>query len=342
MNLKDKIIKYAGGKSIFTTREFQSSLSKKITRQHLSRIIRELINQGKLVKTGSTINAAYSLPDKKNITLTARLRIKRAGAEEHKVFDRLSSKHQFVSKLPENINSIIYYVFTEMLNNAIEHSESKYLEINLSQKNDDFIIQVDDYGIGVFKNVQKKRKLASETEAMQDLLKGKTTTDPRSHSGEGIFFTSKIVDLFILESYSYRLRIDNSLPDYFFETNSPKKRGTKVTCQINIKSDKHLNDVFSKYVTNPKAVGFDKTKIKIHLYTIATTYISRSQARRVLAGLDKFKTIILDFDRVSTIGQAFADEIFRVFQERHPDITISYINTIEPVRFMINRTIQTQ
>jgi hypothetical protein len=56
-----------------------------------------------------------------------------------------------------------------------------------------------------------------------------------------------------------------------------------------------------------------------------------------LNGLDKFKNIVLDFDKVPTAGQGFADEIFRVFQSKHPDIVISSINTNEAVQFMIDR-----
>ena len=70
---------------------------------------------------------------------------------------------------------------------------------------------------------------------------------------------------------------------------------------------------------------------------MGTIYISRSQARRILAGLEKFKSVILDFDRVSTVGQAFVDEIFRVFQSRHQDITIAPVNMNDAVRFMIGR-----
>jgi UTP-glucose-1-phosphate uridylyltransferase len=57
----------------------------------------------------------------------------------------------------------------------------------------------------------------------------------------------------------------------------------------------------------------------------------------VLTGLEKFKSIILDFDKVPTVGQAFADEIFRVFQQRYRNIKITPINMIEPVKFMVDR-----
>ncbi|MEE8469856.1 MAG: STAS-like domain-containing protein, partial [Dehalococcoidia bacterium] len=64
---------------------------------------------------------------------------------------------------------------------------------------------------------------------------------------------------------------------------------------------------------------------------------SRSQAKRVLARFDRFKEIMLDFDQVEFIGQAFADEIFRVFKNAHPDIKIFPIGANEDVEKMIER-----
>ncbi len=65
--------------------------------------------------------------------------------------------------------------------------------------------------------------------------------------------------------------------------------------------------------------------------------VTRSQAKRILARLDKFKIVILDFDDIDNIGQAFADEIFRVFARKNPDITIHAINTNEAVERWIKR-----
>ena len=182
-----------------------------------------------------------------------------------------------------------------------------------------------------------KRGLKSELEAIQDLLKGKITTQPQSHSGEGIFFTSKAADVFILESFGLRLRIDNLIKDVFVEEIKPAKKGTKVIFRVDCHSKKHLNDIFKAYQTNPQTYDFNKTDIMVKLYTMGTIYISRSQARRVLSGLDKFKTVVLDFDKVPTVGQAFADEIFRVFKLKHPEIKIMPINMNEGVKFMVER-----
>ena len=65
--------------------------------------------------------------------------------------------------------------------------------------------------------------------------------------------------------------------------------------------------------------------------------ISRSQAKRLLARLDLFKRVVLDFRNVDMIGQAFADQIFRVFANEHPEIELLATNTSVAVQQMISR-----
>ena len=82
---------------------------------------------------------------------------------------------------------------------------------------------------------------------------------------------------------------------------------------------------------------FAKSKVTVRLFEPGGSYVSRSQARRILAGLEKFKTIIMDFKDVETVGQGFADEVFRVWKQRYPDIKVVPKNTNENVLFMIKR-----
>jgi len=56
-------------------------------------------------------------------------------------------------------------------------------------------------------------------------------------------------------------------------------------------------------------------------------------------GLEKFRHVVLDFRNVRTVGQAFVDEIFRVFGQAHPEIKFEYSNANENVAFMILRGI---
>ncbi len=338
MDVRKAILEVAAKKTKFKTADVVKGLHSKISRQFVSYEINKLVKQGKLIKGGSTKSSFYTLPSNPS-ALGARIhkRLINNELKEHEVFDNLQHQTTFIGGLRENIYSIIAYAFSEMLNNAIEHSKSKYLEVTVEEKQNIFIFTVDDFGIGVFKNVMKKRKLKSEIEAIQDLLKGKTTTQPQAHSGEGIFFTSKAADMFSLESFGYRLRIDNLINDIFVEELKPVKKGTRVTFTISIHSKRHLNNIFRHYQTDQEEMAFDKTEIQVRLYTMGTIYISRSQARRVLTGLDKFRSVILDFDKVPTVGQAFADEIFRVFKLKHPDISITAVNMNDAVSFMVGR-----
>jgi len=336
--MRQIILQLANEKKTIKTADVVEKLEGKISRQYISALISQMVKDGLLLKGGSTSSAFYALPSNADsIVETIKLRFERSQIEEHVVFNRLRDRYNFVRGLPENIQSILFYAFSEMLNNAIEHSKSENIEIEVRKEKTNITFVVNDFGIGVFRNVMKQRALKSEIEAMQDLLKGKTTTQPHSHTGEGIFFTSKIADVFLLESFDYRLRVDNLIKDVFFEKLKPSKKGTRVVFSISNSTTKHLSDVFNKFVVNPGEPGFNKTEILVRLFTQGTIYISRSQARRILFGLDKYESIVLDYDKVGTVGQAFADEIYRVFKNNFPNIKIESINMIEPVKFMVER-----
>lgn len=338
MDIKKNILEFAREKRSIKVSEAVEHLNNKFSRQYIARIVSGLLDEGKLLKGGSTNQAVYVLPENANfLGKSIQKHYKNHNLKEHEILDEINRQALFLNKLPENVRDIFVYAFSEMLNNAIEHSRSKEINVQISESKKYLNFTIRDFGIGVFRNVQKKRKLKSELEAIQDLLKGKTTTAPKAHSGEGIFFTSKIADLFILESFEHRLRIDNSIPDVFIEEVKKPLKGTEVSFSIDTSSKKHLSDVFRKFQTSKEEMAFDKTEIQIKLYTMGTVYVSRSQARRVLTGLEKFKSIILDFDKVPTVGQAFADEIFRVFKIKYPKIIIKPINMNEAVAFMIGR-----
>lgn len=309
------------------------------SRQYISGILNDLVTKEVLIVAGSKRFTFYSLPSKADSLIDKETRILRnENITDHEVYDELISKAALARKLNENTSSIVNFGFTEMLNNAIEHSGSERIKVELYRDGRDLMFTIRDYGIGVFENIKKKYGLNSDLEAIQELLKGKTTTAPKAHSGEGIFFTSKSADIFLLESFDTRLRVDNEIEDVFVETRERTLKGTKVTFRIDMRSTRHLSEIFQRFYTDPESYAFDKTVIIVKLYTMGTVYVSRSQARRVMSNVEKkFKEIILDFENVPTIGQAFADEIFRVFKNRHPEIKVQPVSMNENVEFMIKR-----
>ncbi|MBI3336227.1 DUF4325 domain-containing protein [Candidatus Peregrinibacteria bacterium] len=336
MDTKGLILSLALKTGVLQSKEIAEKLH--ISRQYAQRILKEFVQKGLLVKLGSTRAASYVLPKfADQVKWKYDKRFQSQKLEEHNVLEDIEDRSQFSQSFSENLRSIFEYAFSEMLNNAIEHSRSENIHVQVEKRGENLIFFVNDFGIGVFRNVMQKRKLKTELDAIQDLLKGKTTTQPQAHSGEGIFFTSKVADVFSLESFGKKLIINNLAKDIFIEEVKPSKKGTKVYFQIACDTEKHLNDIFQEYQTDPTEHAFDKTEIQIKLYTLGTVHVSRSQARRVLSGLEKFKSVVLDFDKVPTIGQAFADEIFRVFKNKHPGIQITPINMNETIRFWVER-----
>jgi hypothetical protein len=67
--------------------------------------------------------------------------------------------------------------------------------------------------------------------------------------------------------------------------------------------------------------------------------VSRSQAKRLIARFDRFKTVILDFSEIKEIGQAFADELFRVYGIGHPEVELVPKNMTEQVERMWLRAV---
>lgn len=312
------------------------------SRAYINRFFQELRNEGKIILLGRANKAKYVLA-KKEAVFAAKKQIlkfhrilRNKDIHEDIVLDDIKKNTGIFLHLPKNVVNILDYSFTEMLNNAIEHSKSKTIEVIMKRDKETVSFNVIDKGIGIFNNIIKKRKLKNELEAIQDLIKGKQTTMPEEHTGEGIFFTSKAGDILVIQSSKKKLIFNNILNDIFIK-DIKNTKGTKVSFAIRVNSKRNLSLIFKEY--SEDLFGFSKTKVIVKLYKMDTAFISRSQARRILSGLDKFKIIVFDFEDVDTVGQAFADEVFRVWKSRYSHIHISYRHANENIDFMIKRSL---
>src|SRR4030042_3964435 len=208
------------------------------SRAYVNRFFNQLKAEGKIVQIGKANSAYYIFADKKNIAqaqkliLSTRKILGNRGLAEDFILDQIKKQTGIFLELPYNIEQILNYAFTEMLNNAIEHSQSKKIEVKVKRDKESVQFDVIDIGIGIFRNIRSKKGLRSDLEAIQDLLKGKQTTLPSRHSGEGIFFTSKLADILIISSKNNKLIFNNLLGDIFIE-DSKEIRGTKVHFFIN-------------------------------------------------------------------------------------------------------------
>lgn len=244
-----------------------------------------------------------------------------------------------LAHLRPEVRQICQYGFTEMYNNVVDHSGSKTAAVTLSVGHQVDITIVDE-GIGVFRKILEAFSLSDYREAVLQLSKGKLTTDPRRHSGEGLFFTARAFDTFMLRSNGIAFgRVNNrNDEDWLLGEGSEEEEGTGVVLSIESSSSRRLEDVFARFTDAPGNLSFSNTAVLVVLARHKDEFfVSRSQAKRVLLNLEKFKHVTLDFKDVESVGQGFVDEVFRVFKNAHPGIVIDYINANPSVEFMIKR-----
>jgi len=337
MNTKEKILQFITTNKSASGPELVMHFG--ISKQAINKHIKALVQEQKIVKKGVTRGSIYILASKTKTApalpkINETLQLK--GLEEHEVFRNIDLRTNLKRLVSEQAFTILRYAFTELLNNSIDHSTSQTcsVQIVLDQYDVNFIIR--DFGIGIFQSISSKFGLNDEQEALGELLKGKTTTMSERHSGEGVFFSSKSADKVAFRSHNINVVFDNLKNDVFVE----HKRfieGTDVRFSISRNTKRELSEIFSQYSPEEYNYQFEKTKVMVKLFL--RDYVSRSEAKRLISGLDKFKEVILNFENVASIGQGFADEIFRVFQNDHPDIRILTENTDPVLQQMIKHVV---
>jgi len=244
-----------------------------------------------------------------------------------------------MGELPDNVVDIWSYCFTEMFNNAIDHSSGKRVMVVIAKTAVTTQIHIYDDGEGIFKKIQRELNLLDESHAVLELSKGKLTTDPLRHTGEGIFFSSRMVDDYKILSGKTFFSHDHTNDDDWIMERQKLQTGTSVFMKIKNNTSRTLKKVFDQF-TSEETYSFNKTIIPVRLVQYEDELlVSRSQAKRLLSRVDRFKTVILDFDGIKEIGQAFADEIFRVFSSKNKEIQLVHVNANKDVEQMIVRAL---
>lgn len=244
----------------------------------------------------------------------------------------------------EKARVIWQYCGAEILNNAIEHSRGTRIGIVVQCNALNTTVVISDDGAGVFSTLMEYMagngwENPRVEDALVELYKGKITRDSRNHSGEGIFFSSKMMDSFVLWSDSLILKwgcqdepevLRSHLAAYAARI---WKERTMVMMTLENETGREAGKVFDTYADVDE--GFMRTRIPVKEACITGEPVARSQARRICHRLEEFREVILDFSGVTMMGQGFADEIFRVYATEHPQVLLRPVNMLPQVERMI-------
>ena len=251
----------------------------------------------------------------------------------------------------EKARVIWQYCGAEILNNAIEHSRGSQIGIVVTSNALNTTVVISDDGAGVFSTLTEYMagngwEHPRIEDALVELYKGKITCDSRNHSGEGIFFSSKMMDSFVLWSDSLILKwgcqdepeaVRSHLAAYAARI---WKESTMVMMTLENETEREASQVFDTYADVDE--GFMRTRIPVKEACITGEPVARSQARRICHRLETFREVILDFSNVTLMGQGFADELFRVYALEHPQVLLRPINMLPQVERMIRHVGQGQ
>lgn len=296
-----------------------------ITRQAAHRHLRTLLDGGFVRRTGTSRKPAYEL-----VPLASDVfRLPLSEATEENVIWR--ERVRPLLDGPPNVLGIWQYGITEMINNAVDHSGGSHLLVSVKRTAASTRALIMDDGEGIFRKLQRLLNLEDERHALLELAKGKLTTDPERHTGEGIFFTSRMFTRFAIRSGGVYLSHDYDRDeDWILE--AEQSSGTDVHMLLRNDVTHSTEDVINKFAGEDEDFGFVKTVVPVRLARYGDELlVSRSQAKRLMARVDRFRMVLLDFTDIESIGRAFADEVFRVFAQRNPQIVVLPINANETI-----------
>jgi anti-sigma regulatory factor (Ser/Thr protein kinase) len=293
------------------------------------RLLSAMTTSGVLERHGKGRSARYRLR-------RVRRRFKLRGLEEDRAWQVVAADIARIRPLAAEEGHSLRYAATEVINNAIEHSDGTTVEIVVSfEAAGVTVATVRDDGVGVFARLCDDFHFPSAHAAIVQLEKGRLTSDPSRHSGEGLFFSSKAVARFRLESRGVAWIVDNLAGDSAIGTSSVGK-GTQVVLEAVRGRTPRLTDVFAAY-TDAQTLQFARTRSTIKLGALGAALMSRSEAKRVTERLAEFKHAVLDFSGVDVVGQGFCDEVFRIFAREHPEVVLEPVGMNDAVAFMVAR-----
>lgn len=240
-------------------------------------------------------------------------------------------------EMPKNVRQMLQHAFTELLNNAIDHSEGQFVTVSMRQTPAHVQLLVSDDGRGLFDKIREGFEIDDPAMAMLELSKGKLTSAPERHTGRGLYFTSRLADIFDLHANTVAFQHREWDPRSWKQGRAVRQQqGSAIFLAIALDTTRTLDEVMRSASLDAQNYSIERTTLPLRLIVNEDTGLeSRAQARRVAARLTEFKQAELDFTGIEHIGQGFADELFRVFGRHQSAVQLVVKNAAPRVTAMI-------
>jgi anti-sigma regulatory factor (Ser/Thr protein kinase) len=236
--------------------------------------------------------------------------------------------------LPGEVRRMAQHAFTELLNNAVDHSGGSTVTVSLRQTPLHLQLLVSDDGCGLFERVAQSFAIDDPALAMLELSKGKLTSQPERHSGHGLFFSARLADVFDVHANRAGFQYRGWDAASWHVTRAAPHTGTSVYMAIALDTRRTLDSVL-RAASSSGGYGFERTRVPLRLIGDGQALASRADARRVASRLEGFQHAEIDFSGIDDVGHAFADELFRVFRRLHPGVELAPVGMTPRVSAML-------
>lgn len=238
--------------------------------------------------------------------------------------------------LAPELMRIAQHAFTELVNNAIDHSGGASVVVSMRQTPGHLQLLVSDDGCGLFDRIGQCFGIEDPALATLELAKGKLSSQPERHSGRGLFFTARLAD--VLDIHANRHAFQRRAWDggRWHATRAAGERGTSVFVGIALDTPRRVDAVLRSHSRTGEGYTFELTQVPLQLLTGPGVGLeSRAQGRAAAGQLARFARAEIDFAGIAAVGHGFADELFRVFARAHPDTELVPVNAAPPVLALI-------
>ncbi len=301
-----------------------------VSRATANKAIKRLVDTQWLVREGTIRKATY----KPGLLRQVVQRYPLQGLSEDVPWSRDFAPY---FNLPDNCRRIAQHAFGELVNNAIDHSGGTQVTVSMRQTPSHLQLLVSDDGRGLFDKVHEAFALDDPQLAMLELSKGKLTSQPDRHTGRGLFFTSKLADVFDLHANELAFQRRGWDERGWRPGRAIKRQGTSIYAAFPLDIQLTLESVMRTFSLTGEGLRFERTVVPLRLLATEQSGLdSRAQARRVASRLNLFRLVEVDFNGINEIGHSFADELFRVMSSQIPDLDLVPINMTPAVKEMVD------
>jgi anti-sigma regulatory factor (Ser/Thr protein kinase) len=238
-------------------------------------------------------------------------------------------------ELPPAVQRMAQHAFVELVNNAVDHSGGSHVTVSMRQTPLQVQLLVSDDGCGLFRRIEQSFAIDDPQLAMLELTKGKLTSDPDRHSGHGLFFTSRLADIFDIHANQAAFQNRGWERRSWHASRPMPRSGTSIYVAIALDTPRTLDAVLRAHSTDSAGFAFERTVVPLQLLGSGQALASRAEAKRVASRLSKFRGAEIDFGGITDIGHGFADELFRVVRREHPGLDLVPVGMTPQVAAMV-------